>query len=286
MKRFYLIAGAVLLAGFVIISLVKQRSSHQQTDSSSLEANSDERSRVITFWELYREATSERIAGHLEKAGSLYVEALELNPEHEDALYYSGNVFYAQGKPDRAEQFWISLIELNPQSTRGYIQLGDLYLADRLNLKQAEEYYREAFRISSEETGPLLRLGQIALLNGNAEQANQYFIDVLNAYNNVEAYFFSGYIMWSSGDSDKALDLFQNSVKYALQSRNSGQFSSEGDLKTDSLRWEGTGLVLMTPFQEDVSGSSQIVDKEMMEDIYTDTQEYLQEMQAKLQAGV
>ena len=66
---------------------------------------------VRQFWIHYRRATDLRIGGQTAQSLAEYERALEFDPDHEDALYYRGNV----------------ALERGPHSARAHGQLGALY---------------------------------------------------------------------------------------------------------------------------------------------------------------
>ncbi|MCH8327493.1 MAG: tetratricopeptide repeat protein, partial [Candidatus Marinimicrobia bacterium] len=85
-------------------------------------------SQRLQFWEAYRQATKHRVAGNAQAAIADYQKALALRNNHEDALYYLGNMYVDQGYFTRAESVWVRLAGINPYSPRVHAQLGKLYL--------------------------------------------------------------------------------------------------------------------------------------------------------------
>ena len=64
-----------------------------------------DRQRVLAFWEAIRSATTHRIAGRIAEAAADYQRAVELDPRHEDALYYIGNMRFELGEYARAGEW-------------------------------------------------------------------------------------------------------------------------------------------------------------------------------------
>ncbi len=286
MKRWYLLIGILLFISFAGITLLKQPDRSSSMEETSDEIKNAERARIAEFWNLYRRATGARIAGEYEAAGELYHRALQLNSQHEDALYYGGNVLLSLDKPEEAEQLWQRLIRVNPQSTRGLIQLGDLYLLEYSDLSQAEKYFDQAFRISREETGPLLRLGRLVLLKGDLQRAQQYLGDVRRTYENVEAYFLSGYIAWKLKDADRAFDLFSKSVKYATPSESASEFSSEGDTQSGDSTEVASEKGLFDSWLVQLKQNKTTIDQTEMIRYYREVEKYLRQLRKQMQAGV
>jgi len=235
-KRTVVILFAAFVLLFAGITVFKGRSS-EGTQTGSAEQNVADRERITEFWQLYRSATQHRTAGNLEAAATEYDQALELNPDHEDALYYSGSMLFELGRFREAEEAWRHLIEVNPGANRGFSRLGDLYFcfeqANFFDLAAAQQMFQRAAEINIQETGPLLRLGEIALVRGDKDRA----VESLNAvtaanFKSVPAYFFKGYLAWQDGDLVEAEQQFRRAVGYYHSADSARSVSSEGDTKS------------------------------------------------------
>ncbi|MGA7304467.1 MAG: tetratricopeptide repeat protein, partial [Rhodothermales bacterium] len=160
-----------------------------------------ERRRVHDFWSDFREATQLRLDGDFEAAREAYGRALENNPEHEDALYYLGNVNLELGNWEDARALWQRLVEVNPSSARAFSQLGSLALCrpeiPAFDLAAARSAFESAHRLNPEETGPTLRLGQVALLEKRTAEAADLFDAVTGSnFTSMEAYYLKAYTEW------------------------------------------------------------------------------------------
>jgi tetratricopeptide (TPR) repeat protein len=235
MKR---VAGFLIAVGvlFAAVTFLKSDSSETPADADSAEISVEDRDRIQRFWATYRRATDLRIAGHTEEAAEEYVRALALNPEHQDALYYVGNMEFELGNLAGAEQAWRRLVAIDPTSARAHSQLGTLYFCvgdeNLLQPERATAEFERAAAINREETGPLLSLGEIALVQGNLENALYYFDAVIGSnYSSVEAHFYKGYIAWKSGAPEQALELLAAAVHHARPAAPSGDVPGEGDTR-------------------------------------------------------
>ncbi|UCD24217.1 MAG: tetratricopeptide repeat protein [Gemmatimonadota bacterium] len=238
MKKVAIAVAAVLALLFVAITMIKGRSpttSDQLSETDSLAT--EDRAQIQQFWRYYRSATQHRTTGDLRRAAEGYQQALELNPEHEDALYYLGSMHFDLGEFRDAELAWQRLTEVAPTGSRGHSRLGSLYFCfeqdEYFDLAKAQLSFERALELNSEETGPLLYLGQIALVSGNDNRAVEYF-DAVTATNfrSVPAYFFKGYIAWRGGDTTTAEELFRQAALHQGPAQPVEGVLSEGDTRS------------------------------------------------------
>ena len=198
-----------------------------------------ERDRVQAFWDVYRQATAERVAGQTQSAADTYARALSLNPDHEDALYYYGSLRFARGEFDEALRAWRHLATVDPNSGRTHSQLGTLFMClDRgapYDLDSAEAHLRLADRINREQTAPRLHLGEVALVRGDLAAARGFFDEVLrtNAQSR-QALFYEGYIAWRNDDAAGARAAYGKSAVASDATPNVGGVVGEGDTKSGS----------------------------------------------------
>jgi Flp pilus assembly protein TadD len=218
---------------------VKMVEGEPRRDDAALATGRDTmgaRAGIREFWEIYRGATGHRIAGGIVAARDAYRRALELNPRHEDALYYLGNMELELGHYDEARLAWDRLVQVNPGSSRAHSRLGDLYActdpgAPR-DLARAEGEFRRALQLNREETGPLLRLGEIALMRGNLTDATSHLDAVIGSHNrSVEAHFLKGYVAWKRAQPERAAVLFRTAVTLARPAPSVQNRPGEGDTK-------------------------------------------------------
>ncbi|GIX05862.1 MAG: hypothetical protein KatS3mg115_0265 [Candidatus Poribacteria bacterium] len=141
--------------------------------------------------------------GDLERAVRLFREALALNPTHEDSIYYLANCLEALGESEAALRQLQRLMELNPQSHRAYKRWGVLRAMSatrREELEEAKAVLERALAINPEETGVLLVLGEIALLERDWEGARRRFEWATRTNPKaVNGFYFLGYLAWQRG---------------------------------------------------------------------------------------
>ena len=226
-------AAVVLLA---LVALVRVQSRRADTTPDTAADTAAPRSAIAEFWQTYRQATEYRVAGRTRDALDSYRRALEFDPRHEDALYYLGNMQLELGDYEGARSSWQRLVEVNASSSRAHSRLGDLFAcmepgAPR-DLARAEAEFRRALEINREETGPLLRLGEVTLIRGRLADAGTYLDAVIGSnHRSVEAHFLRGYLAWKQAEPDRAAALFGKAVELAGETQAVQQRPGEGDTK-------------------------------------------------------
>ena len=196
----------------------------------------EERAAVLRFWEVFRSATRLRIQGRHREAETEYARALEIRPDHFNALYYHGNLLLEFGEFDGARRDWERLVHINPASARGHTQLGVLHACfewEGYDLKEAEARFLRARELNQEETGPSIWLARTALIGGDETRARGYLDDVLGSNTqNAEAYFLSGFLAWREGATARAADLFASAELHAKPTRTADPELGEGETRT------------------------------------------------------
>lgn len=227
------LAALVLVFGLVTLAKMASRRSAAPSVAS---ADGASRAGVREFWEVYRRATDERMAGRWPAARDGYRQALALDPRHEDALYYLGNVELELGHYRDAGAAWERLLEINPSSARTHSRVGDLYACIEpgapTDLTRAEAEFRRALELNREETGPLLRLGEVALVRGRLAGATAYFDTVIGFHlRSPQAPFLKGFVLWKQDQPALATALFREAVTSARLVTSVPSHPSEGDTK-------------------------------------------------------
>jgi len=194
------------------------------------------RQSLLEFWTLYRAATTARVDGRIAEARETYSQALALNPRHEDVLYYLGNMDFELGHFRDAETAWRRLVEVNAGSARAHSRLGDVYACPDSgapwDLDRAQTEFARAAELNREETGPLLRLGEVALLRGDLSRAQAQFDAVIVTHpRSVDAQFFKGYVAWKRGQQSVAAAQLRTALALARAPQTVQAVPAEGDTK-------------------------------------------------------
>ena len=188
----------VLLLGVALSLLHCSRETPPEAQSGNAGPTEERKAEIRHFWDFYNRATSLRLEGKWGEAAALYQQALALDPRHENSLYYLGNAFFELGRFLEADSAWKRLIGINPnQSSRAHAQLGMLYSCGApgtpLDLDRAVEELHLALAINKEESGPEIKLGEVALLKGDRQKALEYLSAGRNLnFKSVEANYLSG----------------------------------------------------------------------------------------------
>ena len=196
----------VLLLAFVAISVFKYWDHSNDSNTTNDTAKTDS---IQKFWAYYNNATDFRLQGKIDSSIINYQEALKINLKHEDALYYLGTMFMNSDNDKQAEASWEKLIEINPQSERAFIQLGNLYFCtthvDYFHPEKSKTFFERAANLNKETLSPNLKLGEIALFQNKLKDAFGIFNKIsLMDHKNPEIFFIIGYLNWKSGDLPKA----------------------------------------------------------------------------------
>jgi tetratricopeptide (TPR) repeat protein len=144
----------------------------------------------------------------LERAITLFEQALELDPAHEDSLYYLGNCLAQTGDIDGALDRFAQIMQANRQSHRAHKRWGTLRAVTARgpqDLDSAIEALERAATINPEETGVSLVLGEVYLLRGEKAEARRRLEWVVGSNPQAgEAFWVLAYLAWQDGDSTEA----------------------------------------------------------------------------------
>lgn len=195
-----------------------------------------ERQRVLAFWRHYNGATQRRVAGDPAAARAGYDSALVLDPRHADALYYVGNAAFELGDFAAAEVAWRRLLAVDPAGARAHVQLGVLYSCDAagatFDLARARQELEAALALNSAETGVLVRLGEVLLVQGDLAGAAGRLEAARRTHpGSVGAHYLCGYLAWRDGARGAALDDLRQAVAAAGGGRADPSASSEGQTR-------------------------------------------------------
>ena len=170
------------------------------------------RAEVTAFWAAQRagmDAMKRR--GDLAEAIRRFREALGYDPGHEDSRYYLATCLWAEGAREEALEQLAELVRRSPMSHRGHRQLAvyrALAARSDADLAAAAAAAERALAINREETGSLLLLGEIGLLQGDAPAAERHLERACRTNPRATGGFFlRAYLAWRRGDPAQARQL-------------------------------------------------------------------------------
>lgn len=209
MKKPFIMLVTCLIVAFGLITILRRRSA--ETMESATSTADPEKHRTQNFWTLYSQASKDRTAGQYEQAVSGFRASLEINPKHEDSLYYLAISLRELGEYQEAEAVLRRLIEANPTSNRAYSELGhSLALPEpgvRVDFKAARAALERSVQLNPEQANSFLELGKLEFSEGDTEAAVKHF-RVAAGFQSPEANFWVGYALFSTGDYAEASRFF------------------------------------------------------------------------------
>lgn len=135
-----------------------------------------------------------------------------LDPQNADANYLAGHVFYEQGDTGRAVRCYQKTVDLNPDYTSAWIQLGDIMLA--LNNRRSIDYYRNAIRLDSNNIETLHNYAYaLQSLNKLDEAKLQYKYNILKEPNYELSYYNLGVIYQKSDSCNQSIEFLSKAIQ-------------------------------------------------------------------------
>ncbi|MFN7972583.1 MAG: tetratricopeptide repeat protein [Acidobacteriota bacterium] len=126
---------------------------------------------------------------------------------------------------------------MNPRSARGHLALAALLASPDegtpIDVSGAEEHLRSAHAINGEETGPIVRLGELLIVKGERGEAARLLEGAVRTNpKSVEARLLAGYLRYEAGDAAGAAALYRAAVAVAAPAKSS--VVGEGDRKSST----------------------------------------------------
>ncbi len=215
------------------ITIAKRRDSEVATGEA---APADAaRQKIKDFWEIYNRANGLRIRGDFAEAVPAYRQVLQLNPQHEDSLYYLGASLEELGDYTGAAESFRRLIALNPSSGRALGELGHVLSVLEPGAPRDFAGGRQALlrniEVNREQAGPFMRLGLLELDQGHAAAAAEQF-RLASGFGSPEGTFLFGYALFLQTRYHEAIPYFQKVVDAYWRDRKATAkgVTQEGDI--------------------------------------------------------
>jgi tetratricopeptide (TPR) repeat protein len=202
-----------------------------------------DRERLVAFWAAQRAAMDAfKFDADCERAVPLFREALALDPTHEDSLYYLANCLAGLGDTAAALAELDTLRTTSPMSHRAQMRWGVLramHATGDEDLEAAEAALLRALEINREETGSLLALGEVAMLRGKFDQAEDHLERATTTNPRaVGGFFLRAYMAWKRGDEEAARRLLEAAQAARGPDWKPEGTTAEGDVKGRQYREE------------------------------------------------
>lgn len=147
------------------------------------------------------------------EAQKYYEQALEHDPNSADALAGVINIYLAQKQPEKAIARVQAQLAQEP-SNSNYHYLAGVLLFNNKDMKAADSELRKAVDLDKNNADALLKLGQVQVAEGSADQAlATYQAHVQSNPNDFRFYILMGELYESKSDWDKAKDMYQRALQ-------------------------------------------------------------------------
>ncbi|HEY7820324.1 MAG TPA: tetratricopeptide repeat protein, partial [Vicinamibacteria bacterium] len=230
MKRFW-ISVAFFLVLFTLGTVLRSRRSEESSSSTS-----ESQDRVKRFWTAYQSGAEARTRGDYGNALRFFRSALELDPKHEDSLFYLAIALEESGRYLEAADALRRLTDVNPQSGRGWSQLGSVLArkapGNSPDRTAASAAFSRAEEINREHSGPFLSRGALALEGGELAEAQRLF-RIASDMSSPEGAFLAGLIAFLEGEDQEAIAFFSRVLESSAREKaiTGRGVASEGDVE-------------------------------------------------------
>ncbi len=222
---------------FVAITIMRhQRQIPSPSYDHEMGQMTDERKEKLSrFWSTFNRAESLRISGLVSEAIGAYEKALKIDSSHQSSLYWQGNLLSDAGDDRGARAVFERLLQVNPMSSRAHQRLGHILSTfqpgGEIDAGRAEDHFRAALEINSEESGPYYLLGRLLLCEGDFEGSRHRLFNALRINPNfLEAHRLLGYSFLLEGLYERAAHHYYQALEIGTQAPVSA-VPGEGDTK-------------------------------------------------------
>ena len=152
--------------------------------------------------------------GRLQKADKIYQKILKKNPNHSDALHFSGLIAGQRGQFQRAEQLMRRAIEILPQNAIYHHNLGSL-MKDQGKWTEAIRWYQKAAEIEPGYMDAHYNMGVACLNQGHLRQAISCFQKALELRPDfAEAWIDMGNAFQDLGNLEDAIVSYEKALQF------------------------------------------------------------------------
>jgi tetratricopeptide (TPR) repeat protein len=148
-----------------------------------------------------------------------FEQALQKDPASTDGLQGVMNTYLVQKQPDQAISAAQAQIAKSPNTSGFYDLLGTALFQGKKDYKSAENAFRKAVQLDSNNSDALLKLGQVQAAEGSVDQALMTYQQSIKDHpREIAFYILAGEMYGSQNKWDQAKDMYQRAL--AIQSDN------------------------------------------------------------------
>lgn len=127
-------------------------------------------------WDIYVSLVED--SPYLQRGRCFFTKLLqEKHPNNIEIITYIGYLFERENNMDEAKQYYESALQVGAH-TFPYYRLGEVAFGFH-HLDEAKEWYKKMFQLEPTMTAPLLKLAEIANMEGNIIQEHDYLFQVM-----------------------------------------------------------------------------------------------------------
>jgi tetratricopeptide (TPR) repeat protein len=130
---------------------------------------------------LYQRGVKQAEKGEYLRAIKMFQQVLSDLPEHIDARRNLGMAYLEAGDKQRAKQYLLETIRLDPKDAWSHVLLGNIYSKHENNYAEAEKHYQHAYELRPVDAILLTNYGAMRVEQGRRDDARRYFEEAIQA---------------------------------------------------------------------------------------------------------
>jgi len=175
--------------------------------------------------------------GGKEEAIRFYAKAVQIQPDHTQALYHLAELYRDSGNYKTAMDAYSRLVHLHPKFAAGYLGMGIIFnaLGER---QQARRFYLKVIDLDGENSDAYFNLGYLSESQGELSEAVTYYEKAVElAPKNAEAYYNLGNVYANLGQNGEAIAAYLKTV--GINSRHQDAFVNLSILSFKARDFQG-----------------------------------------------
>ena len=153
----------------------------------------------------------EKVGGK-EEAMRFYAKAIQMQPDHEQALYNLANLYQDDGNYKIAMELYSRLVHYHPKNVPAYLKMGIIFNALG-EAERARRFYLKVIDLDPDNSDAYFNLGYLSESQGELSDAVNYYEKAVElAPKNAEAYYNLGNVYASLGQNGEAIASYLKTV--------------------------------------------------------------------------